>query len=158
MRACVCGPAGKRVFHSPISFLFSPPFCQTTVFSVISICCGKAASSFSQNGPLQIMSVTPNHGPKADFTPPLRPFPLKPPYHSTHRFVKKRRREGSRVLSARADVVGHVQSKHSLRAPLRSLVSGDLDVRTPAVSRRSLYRLNFCDDMSAKCTSCSTWY
>lgn len=75
-RACcvvlhVCGRAGQCFIHASIFFFLPPP--QTTLFCVISICCDKAPSSFSQNGPLQIMSVIPNRGAKADFTPPLRP-------------------------------------------------------------------------------------
>lgn len=102
-------------------FFFFFLFCRTTLFSVISICCDKAASSFSRNGPLQIMSVIPNRGAKADFAPPPRPFSLQPslilPRLSFKTsVVKKRRREGSNALGARgAPSADTCKSKKSFR-------------------------------------------
>lgn len=118
----VCGRAGKSFIHTPFSFFFFFVFCQTTLFSVISICCDKATSSSSQNGPLQIMSVMPNRGAKADFTPPLRPFRPQTPlillrYHSRHRLWRNADERGRRCSQcARRSVSCHVQSKHSFRA------------------------------------------
>lgn len=108
---CMCAGEQASVFiHASLSFsflfFFFFLFCRTTLFSVISICCDKAASSFSRNGPLQIMSVIPNRGAKADFAPPPRPFSLQPPlilprYHSRHRLLRNADERG-RMLSVRA--------------------------------------------------------
>lgn len=105
-RACSVAPRVCGRASEPATVLFTRPFFlppppQTTLFCVISICCDKGSSSFSQNGPLQIMSVIPNRGAKADFTPPLHcglrsNRLLFSPLSFKTSVVEKRRREGGR--------------------------------------------------------------